>query len=369
MPIEVGLWKLGESLTPVSVSTMESESQLEELLARDIDVVDPDFLLIGRQVLTDYGKLIDLLALDSEGRVVVIELKKGRTPREVVAQLLDYGSWARDLEEDVLEEIFSTFQAKYYPDHPTRTLEAAFLQHFGCEELPEPLNESHKLVLVAGSLDTSSERIITYLAEEHGVSINAVFFRVFRDEDREYLSRAWLADPGQVEAKIEAKREKIPWNGDFYVSFGADQNRDWDEAVKYGFVSAGGGDWYSRTLRMLEPGARIFVNIPGEGYVGVGIVADSVVPIDEFEVEDENGEMRPITSMSLNASNHSTLKTNPEKAEYFVRVDWQKTVPLENAFREKGFFGNQNSAAKPRARRWRTTVDRLQERFGVVKVD
>jgi hypothetical protein len=28
-----------------------------------------------------------------EGRIHVIELKRDRTPREVVAQILDYGSW------------------------------------------------------------------------------------------------------------------------------------------------------------------------------------------------------------------------------------------------------------------------------------
>lgn len=144
------------------------------------------------------------------------------------------------------------------------------------------MNEAHKLVLVASELDDSSERIITYLAEEYGVSINAVFFRVFRDGQSEYLSRAWLTDPGQVEAKVEAKRQKLPWNGEFYASYGADENRDWEEARKYGFISAGGGAWYSRTLGLLEPGGRVWVNIPGGvGYVGVGIVKESVVPIDD----------------------------------------------------------------------------------------
>ncbi len=311
MPIEVGLWKLGDRLQPVAFTRMNSENRLETVLADDITVVDPDLLLIGRQVPTAFGKFIDLLALDSEGQVVVIELKKDKTPREVVAQLLDYGSWVRGLEDDDIAAIFDAYLTKHHPAHKTASLDEAFCERFGLDELPE-LNESHKLVLVAGELDDSSERIITYLAEEYGVSINAVFFRVFRDGASEYLSRAWLADPVQVDAKVEAKREKLPWNGEYYASFGADKNRDWEEARKYGFISAGGGAWYSRTLGILEPGSRVWVNVSGGvGYVGVGVVKEAVVPIDEFTVDDGSGNQVPITSLPLNAARHATMATNP----------------------------------------------------------
>jgi len=365
MPIEVGLWKLGDRLQPIEFTRMDSESRLEKVLASDIKVIDPDLLLIGRQVSTAFGKYIDLLALDSEGRLVVIELKKDRTPREVVAQLLDYGSWVRGLEDDDIAGIFDAFLAKYRPAHTSTSLDEAFCERFGADEMPE-LNATHKLVLVAGELDDSSERIITYLAEEYGVSINAVFFRVFRDGANEYLSRAWLADPGAVDEKVEAKREKLPWNGEFYASFGADPHRDWEEARKYGFISAGGGEWYSRTLSRLEPGSRVWVNIPKAGYVGVGRVTESVVPIDKFNVDDGSGEWVPIASLSLKAAKHATAESNPETAEYFVRVEWLKTVPIAEAVKETGFFGNQNSAAKPRVRKWIHTVERLKQRFGVV---
>lgn len=39
-------------------------------------------------------------------------------------------------------------------------------------------------------------------------------------------------------------------------------------------VCAGGGSWYSRTLGLLEPGARVWVNVPSKGYVGVGRVTE-----------------------------------------------------------------------------------------------
>jgi hypothetical protein len=75
------------------------------------------------------------------------------------------------------------------------------------------------------------------------------------------------------------------WNHrDFYVSFGADDRRSWTDARKYGFVSAGGGTWYSRSLQQLKPGHRVFAYIPKGngvgGYVGVAEVTGNARPIN-----------------------------------------------------------------------------------------
>jgi len=365
MSIEVGLWRVDKELSKVEFSGIDHESRLEDILLQDISIIDSGLLLIGRQVPTAYGKFIDLLALDIEGHLVVMELKRGRTPREVVAQLLDYGSWVRELEDEDIASIYDHFVKHHQHCDSDISLDSAFCKKFSVKEMPESLNESHELVLVAGELDDSSERIIDYLSDEYGVFINAIFFRFFRDDDREYLSRAWLRDPSEIEEKTITKREKEPWNGEYYVSYGANSNRDWEEARRYGFISAGGGEWYSRTLKILQPGGRVWVNIPGLGYTGVGIVEDSAVPIDEFRVDDGQGHRTPILSLGLKASNHTTMAKNPSKAEYFVRIKWLESFATEDAIREKGFFGNQNSAAKPRAKRWLHTVNRLKQRFGI----
>ena len=117
MPIEVALWKLGAVIKRVEFTPLNAEKKLEEVLANDIAIVDPSLLLIGRQVPTSYGKFIDLLALDPDGSLVVIELKRDRTPREVIAQILDYGSWVRSLKSDDIAQIFDEFVRKYFPDH------------------------------------------------------------------------------------------------------------------------------------------------------------------------------------------------------------------------------------------------------------
>jgi len=73
-------------------SPLDSEQRLEDMIAEDPRMSGTDLLIIGRQVPTGFGGFIDLLALDAEGRVHVLELKRDRTPRDVVAQALDYGS-------------------------------------------------------------------------------------------------------------------------------------------------------------------------------------------------------------------------------------------------------------------------------------
>jgi hypothetical protein len=47
-------------------------------------------------------------------------------------------------------------------------------------------------------------------------------FEVFTHGADQFLSRAWLLDPVQVQASAATKPDepKEPWNGEFYVSFG-----------------------------------------------------------------------------------------------------------------------------------------------------
>jgi hypothetical protein len=65
------------------------------------------------------------------------------------------------------------------------------------------------------------------------------------------------------------------------------------------------------------------------------------------------------------ATYHHEFIEDEEKCEYFAPVEWIHTVPLKDAVREIGFFGNQNSVCKPTAPKWRHTVERLKERFQV----
>ena len=63
------------------------------------------------------------------------------------------------------------------------------------------------------------------------------------------------------------------------------------------------------------------------------------------------------------AADYQKGADDPEKAEYFVRVEWIDTVPENKALNEVGLFGNQNTVCQPTTPKWRHTVDRLKSYF------
>ena len=184
MPIKTEMWRIDKGLEKVTYSSLEAEKKLESILDEDISIIDPDLMVIGRQVPTSFGKYIDLLAIDSEGHLAIIELKRDRTPRDVVAQTLDYASWAQGLTYEDIKMIFSQYET-------TMEFESAFEEKFG-SGLLESINEEHRLVIVASELDNSTERIVNYLSSNYGVPINAVFFQYFKDREGEYQVLGFL---------------------------------------------------------------------------------------------------------------------------------------------------------------------------------
>ncbi len=359
MPIRHSIWRVGGQPQALRESHLASEAVLEDMIVAAPDILSPEWMIIGRQEDTGYGGRIDLLALAPDGALILIELKRARTPREVVAQALDYATWAESLQAQDLVRIYARFANG-------ADLGQAFRIRFGQPLDEDSLNQSHQIVIVAASLDASSERIVGYL-NRRDIAINVLCFQVFESTDGPLLSRAWLHDPvdTQVAASSTTTRvsEKEPWNGEYYASFGDGHSRSWREAVKYGFISGGGGSWYSGTLNLLSPGDRVWVKVPGEGFVGVGRVRGTAVRAADFELRDADGTLHPALDLLTEANYHREFVDDQEKSEYFVAVEWVHTVPLAEGVNEVGLFGNQNTVCAPRTPKWRHTVERLKLAF------
>jgi uncharacterized protein with ParB-like and HNH nuclease domain/predicted transport protein len=139
-----------------------------------------------------------------------------------------------------------------------------------------------------------------------------------------------------------------PWNGrDFYVTIG---DRSWEDAERYGFVSAGGGTFYSKPFENLVPGARVFLYkpYPVQGYVGVGIVKDALRPVTEYAVQVDGRTVPILEAPLVDRAKLSHNAEDPALREYLVRVEWSATRPITGAIWRTGLFTNEMPACKLR---------------------
>ena len=361
MAVEMAIWRMTDSgPRKLALSPLDFEKRLEDMLVEDPGMSGIDLLAIGRQVRTGYGGFIDLLAIDDEGRVHVLELKRDRTPRDIVAQTLDYGSWVQGLGLEDLEQI-------YVDQHDGETdLGEAFAERFG-SPLPDVVNADQQFTIVASELDPTSDRIVEFLAKSYDVPINAVFFRHFTDGSRDYLARTWLLEPQPTEDSPvrPSRRKSRPWNGrDFYTVLGrAGETHRWLIASKYGFLNAGGGSWYWKPLGKLTPGKRVFAYVAGAGYVGIGRVTGEMIAARDADVAVD-GQLQPLLDQPEPSAawGENAVSDDPELSEKVVPVEWLAKRSIEEAVWEKGLFASQHIVCKLRDEH---TIKTVESAFGL----
>lgn len=355
MPVEMRMWRIdGDDPKPLASSALPAEKDLQEFLKRDPSLLGERLLVIGSEVTTPYVSRLDLLAIDVDGNLHLLELKRDKTPREVVAQVLDYGSWASNLSRDEIIDIATK--------HLDQRFEAAFEDVFGIAP-PDELNGELHLTIVAATLDASSERIVAYL-RGFGVPVNAVFFSYLEDDSRRYLARSWLAasdEDSPTPLTVSKKSKRAEWNRvDWYVSFGGGQ-RVWEDARQFGFISGGGGKMWSQAMRALPVGARVWVNVPPMRYVAVGHVVGPAVRFEEAQVHD-GGTPSPLATQALQGVYSADPAIEDAHAEWVVPVEWIHARPVDEGYWEKGMFASQHSACKLRQE---FTLERLADHFGI----
>ena len=168
----------------VDFSVDFQEALLEEWLNKNPEGIleDGKVFVFGRQVRTSFDTFIDLLGMDREGNLIVIELKRSRTPRDTIAQALEYASFAKTLDYEQLEGIFQTYQSD-----PSVSLKQWHKGFFDLsEEEGVSFNKEQRLVIV-GQKITSPIRQTAIFLNDHGVMVTCVEFTFFQTQNGERL--------------------------------------------------------------------------------------------------------------------------------------------------------------------------------------
>lgn len=208
----------GEKISVSAESRFTSERDLHDAVAAHPEVLPSEDLALGPLVALgtelDFGAgPLDLLAADPQGRIAIVEFKRGtENPdvRKVVAQVLDYGA---SLWRTSYDEVGRRCAGADGPAAP----DLAAIAAAGCARLdvpfdPDAFQAGVEAVLDSGEfvflyvgrdLDERTRRIMTYLAEGPRMKFFAVEVDYFRAGDgpaavlvpRTAFVPSWVAEP------------------------------------------------------------------------------------------------------------------------------------------------------------------------------
>lgn len=295
----IGLWRINDdSPSRLSTGAVGLERNLEEWIEHDPALLERGLVIVGRQLRLEGGAL-DLLALDPQGRWVLIEIKRDRLRRDVIAQAIDYASCLKNIDAETLRRHCDGYLAQ----RNGGTLDVLLRERGRTIDDDEDLELI--IYLVGAGVDPGLERMVGFLGDQASLAIRIVTFSVFNDPSGGVLLAREIHEHGMPDAPGATQRgTRLPAMSEEELlarardnGIGAIVETIYDAAITAGLHPR----LYAKSVMFAPPQnkTRCMIYLPidrpdqlREGKIGVWVAADvfeEYYGIPETDVERELG--------------------------------------------------------------------------------
>jgi hypothetical protein len=304
-----------ESIKPYTTQEKISEKKLEEIIFNSLMPLQWDYSTksktdenlddISKKIFGESGifrinrqqrfkatnKVSDILAIDSEGRIVVMELKKDSGKVGVDMQALQYLVQIKSYPTGL--RFFESGHIKSgEKDKKSEDLANAVRYSFGDDDrFLEKINKEQRIVLIAQDFDESLFSMGEWLSEK-GVGFTCISYEFYKFGEDEFISFSTKFDAKpynsyQLSGSVNSSNSTaVPY---YYHNSGCsiDEVKDF---IKNGEIGCGfDGKKFDEGYRILNEkynsGDHIFLYQSGYGIIAVGKVAEGKLDLEE---KDEN---------------------------------------------------------------------------------
>lgn len=170
----------------LSEEGFHEEDLREWIIERPNELLKTELLLIGREVsVKGLGDAIDVLAIDPDGNLVIIELKRGALKDPVDFQSLKYAAYTANWDYEELKAQFETFRrgagSHLYEENASFQDE---LDEFCNEEYT--INQDQRIVLVGEGIRDRLHLVVRWLADR-SVDVVVITVDLLTDGETYYL--------------------------------------------------------------------------------------------------------------------------------------------------------------------------------------
>ena len=159
------------------------EENLEDWIVADPSMLGENLLVIGRQVLIpDTKDRLDILAVDTLGNSVVVELKRGHLKDPVDIQSLRYASYISKWQFEDFENQARNFYGKIGdPDFNFNAMYESFCEEAGVDELPT-LNQDQRVIILGSAIRDKLGTVALWL-RNHSIDITIIEIKAYKQGD------------------------------------------------------------------------------------------------------------------------------------------------------------------------------------------
>jgi hypothetical protein len=167
-----------KALTKLNPTNFAAQNLLErydiqEWIEKTPDILGEDLLVIGKELLLPSGSRLDLLAIDKNARLVIIELKRDDSGKDIDWQAIKYTSYCSNF---LTEEIVYHYAIYLNSDEE----EAKDRIDEFIDEDVEKLNHGQRIILVSKAFHSDVISAVLWL-RDYGVDLECLRLKPFLD--------------------------------------------------------------------------------------------------------------------------------------------------------------------------------------------
>ncbi len=167
--------------TSFSALNIKERFDIQEWIDSTPEILGEELLIIGKEVVLPSGKRLDLLAVDKQGALVIVELKRDDSGNDVEWQAIKYASYCSSFSNDEIYEKFAE-----YLGTDTDESQLKIEEFINCE--PNELNSKQRIILVSkefhpevisavlwlreAEIDIECIRLTPYIHQDNTVFVN-----------------------------------------------------------------------------------------------------------------------------------------------------------------------------------------------------
>ena len=153
-----------ESITEVEFSQLgfQERRDIQEWIAANPEILDDDLLIIGKEFsgFDRTNERLDLLAVDTDGTLVIVELKRDHSGTDAHWQAIKYASYFRHAQDDSILRMLAS-----YKDISEEDAGDMLLRHLGDDDFSS-LNHDQRIILASHRFAPEVTSAVLWLNEK-----------------------------------------------------------------------------------------------------------------------------------------------------------------------------------------------------------